>query len=479
MTTPRFDTLLWLAATAFCTAPAIAQCTTQWRTDGPFATTGQQVWSVASWDADGAGPLAAAPVVGRGSGGSGSIQRWDVGTNSWVTLGSTNGRPLCLLAAQNGDLLVGGDFTTVNGVAVARLARWSGGSWSSVGGGVTFSTLQASVQALAELPGGAIAVAGFFNQAGGVPAASLARWDGGSWSTFGSGANGDVRSLVLAADGSLVAGGSFSQMGGVPASRVARWNGSTWSALGSGLSSTVRDLCVRADGALVAASIDTFVWNGTTWTLLAGNPDYQIAVVPLPNGDLISGGLVTTLRRWNGTSWSAIGPGTSGFCNDLMVLPGGDVLVGGQFQDGASALSPLQALTTTCPASAAPLGDGCLGQIEARSLPWAGSVLTTRGTGLPEGSLVAAVFGLSTMAETLDQLFPFGVSGCSALVTPDVYGLLSPVDGIAVATVSLPNDPAVAGVLLFEQWVALAQSEPGVFTAATSTNALQFTLGAF
>lgn len=479
MTMPRLDVLLWLAATALCSAPATAQCTTQWRTDGPFATAGQQVWSIASWDADGAGPLAAAPVVGRGSGSSGSIERWDAGTGSWVTLGTMNGRPLCLLAAQNGDLIVGGSFTTVNGVAVARLARWSGGSWSSVGGGVTFSTLQAYVYALAELPSGELAVAGFFNQAGSVSAASVARWDGAAWSTFGSGANGDVRSLVLAPDGSLVAGGSFSQMGGVPASRVARWDGSTWSALGSGLSSTVRDLCVRADGALVAASVDTFVWNGTTWTLLAGNPDYQIVVVPLPNGDLISGGLVTTLRRWNGTSWTAIGPGTSGFCNDLMVLPSGDVLVGGQFQNGPTALSPLQALTTTCPASVAPLGDGCLGQIEATSLPWAGGVLTTRGTGLPEGSLVAAVFGLSTMAETLDQLFSFGVPGCSALVTPDVYGFLSLVDGQAVASVQLPNDPAVAGVHLFEQWVALAQSSPGVFTAATSTNALQFTLGAF
>lgn len=479
MTKPRLDVLLWLAATAICSAPAIAQCTTPWRNDGPFATTGQQVWSIASWDADGEGPLTAAPVVGRGSGSSGSIERWDAGTSSWVTLGTTNGRPLCLLAARNGDLIVGGSFTSVNGVAVSRLARWSGGSWSSVGGGVTFSTLQAYVYALAELPGGELAVGGFFNQAGGVPAASVARWDGAAWSTFGSGANGDVRSLVLAPDGSLVAGGSFTQMGGVPANRVARWNGSTWSSLGGGLSSTVRDLCVRADGALVAASIDTFVWNGTAWTMLAGNPDYQIVVVPLPNGDLLSGGLVTTLRRWNGTSWTAIGPGTSGFCNDSMVLPNGDVLVGGQFQDGPTALSPLQALTTTCPASSAPLGAGCLGQIEARTLPWVGGALTTRGTGLPEGSLVAAVFGLSTMAQTLDQLFPFGVPGCSALVTPDVYGLLSPVDGTAVVTLQLPAEPAIVGVQLFEQWVALAQAAPFVFTAATSTNALQFTLGAF
>jgi len=479
MTKPRLDVLLRLAATAICSASAIAQCTTQWRTDGPFATTGQQVWSIASWDADGAGPLAAAPVVGRGVGSSGSIERWDAGTGSWVMLGATNGRPLCLLAAQNGDLLVGGSFTTVNGVAVSRLARWSGGSWSSVGGGVTFSSLQAYVYALAELPSGDLAVAGFFNQAGGVSAASVARWDGASWSTFGSGANGDVRSLVLAPDGSLVAGGSFSQMGGVTANRVARWDGSTWSNLGSGLPSTVRDLCVRADGALVAVNSDTFVWNGSTWTMLAGNPDYQVVVVPLPNGDLISGGLVTTLRRWNGTNWTTIGPGTSGFCNDLMVLPNGDVLVGGQFQDGPTAASPLQALTTTCPASAAPLGDGCLGQIEALSLPWAGSMLTTRGIGLPEGSLVAAVFGLSTMAHTLDQLFSFGVPGCSALVTPDVHVLLSPVDGVGVASVPLPKHPSVAGVQLFEQWLALAQSSPGVFTAATSTNALQFTLGVF
>ncbi|MEZ6038753.1 MAG: hypothetical protein R3F29_14820 [Planctomycetota bacterium] len=459
--------------------PVAAQCSTQWRTDGPFNTVSAQVWSMAAWDADGAGPLTAQIVAGRGSGGSGAVVQWDEQSASWTTLGITNGRPLCMLAASNGDLLVGGEFTTINGVTVNRLARFDGTTWSSVGGGVTFSTFAAYVYALTELPNGDFVVGGFFTAAGGNAISHIARWDGANWSSFGTGANGDVRAFAQLPGGDLIAGGSFSQMGGVMASKVARWNGSAWSPLGSGLPITVRDFAVRADGSLIAANADTYVWDGTTWSLVAGNLDYQTSVVALPDGDIVTGGISGSLKRFDATTWTPIGPATAGACNDLLVLPDGDVAAAGQFFGaGGAALPSVMGLTTTCEASVADLGGACQGAITA-SLPWAGGVVETVGSGLPASSIVVVVHGFSPVSVGLDAVFATGVPGCVLQAAPDVLGVLLPNGSSASSTLALPDNPAVAGVQLREQWVTFELTPTFDFGPIRATNTLNFTVGAF
>jgi hypothetical protein len=62
----------------------------------------------------------------------------------------------------------------------------------------------------------------------------VARWDGASWSSLGSGLDGTVRALAVFDDGSgaaLYATGTFTTAGGVPANNIARWDGASWSAL--------------------------------------------------------------------------------------------------------------------------------------------------------------------------------------------------------------------------------------------------------
>ena len=71
-----------------------------------------------------------------------------------------------------------------------------------------------------------------------------------------AGAVNDVGALALLPNGDLVAGGGFNTAGGVPASRIARWDGTTWSPFGSGLPGSVSSLTVTPAGELVASDCD-------------------------------------------------------------------------------------------------------------------------------------------------------------------------------------------------------------------------------
>ncbi len=65
------------------------------------------------------------------------------------------------------------------------------------------------VEALLTLTNGDLIVGGLFTSAGGVSAKNIARWNGASWSAMAAGNNGWVHSLATLPNGDLVAGGSF------------------------------------------------------------------------------------------------------------------------------------------------------------------------------------------------------------------------------------------------------------------------------
>jgi hypothetical protein len=139
------------------------------------------------------------------------------------------------LAQWDGALLAVGYFTSINGVPLASVARYNGTSWSGVGGGA------GSTVHVACAYGDDLVIGGSFIAVGGVPAARIARWDGTAWWPLGQGLNGTVYALL--ADGPcLVAGGSFTQAGGLPAANVAVWDGERWWPLGSGTNGQVRAL---------------------------------------------------------------------------------------------------------------------------------------------------------------------------------------------------------------------------------------------
>ncbi len=267
-----------------------------------------------------------------------NIARWD--GSAWTSLGEAgaNGVQGWVFALEVFDdgrgraLYCGGDFLTAGGVPASGIAKWDGASWSALGADSS-NGVNDTIFALAAFDDGlgagpALCAGGAFTTAGGVEANRVARWNGSSWSSLGTGpANGIagiVRTLAHYDDGSgrgsiLVAGGDFTSAGGLPANRVAQWNGRSWLSLGTGASNgvtgTVRALATYDDG------------FGSGPALFVG-------------GDFIFAGGVPSGRiaRWNGDSWSSVGAGpaqgVSGPVRTFLVVnryAGSELYVGGDF----------------------------------------------------------------------------------------------------------------------------------------------------
>lgn len=342
---------------------ASAQCGSWVPGFGVPGMNGAGVNTAGAWDPDGAGPLPPSFVVaGAFTSMNGvtarNLAKFDPATNLWSGFGDV-GVPgvevvYTVASAPNGDLLVGGSITSVNSLAVGRIARFNGTTWFDLGGGVSGGT-PTSVRVILPLPNGDIIAGGRFTTAGAAPAANIARWNGTSWSALGSGTNGDVLSLARLPNGDIIAGGSFTSAAGVPnTSRIARWNGSSWSAMSNGSTSDVRALAVLADGTLIApvnfsGSNGLCRWTGSAWVNYSGGPitNTIYALAALPDGGFVVGGVFSgvgslsspTIVRRSGSAWAPMNSVASGGVFGLAFIPPNDLFAAGAFSsmDGSPA----------------------------------------------------------------------------------------------------------------------------------------------
>lgn len=320
--------------------------------------------------------------------------------------------PVHAIAVFQGDLYVGGNFSSAGGIAANNLARWDGERWWPVGAGGG-NGASAAVLALAVVEDD-LYIGGVFRALNGggvvVEADYVAGWDGSDWFTLGpaSGGNG-VDSYVYALAASpqgLVVGGNFTQASGVsgvtPANHVVLWDGVDWSALGSGggngVNDFVRGLAADVSGIYVGgyftaanAGVDVPAnrvarWNGSAWVALgsgSGNGvDDDVLTLALLDGELYVGGYfihanvgqpVSTNRvaRWNGSVWAALsgGSGGNGVNGIVSTLAAGEGVlhVGGAFSqvDFLGANTPANAIARWDGDGWATLGSGVLGQVWA------------------------------------------------------------------------------------------------------------------
>ncbi|MBU1694957.1 MAG: PKD domain-containing protein, partial [Verrucomicrobia bacterium] len=220
------------------------------------------------------------------------------------------------------------DFTNFPGVSPVpgypiahRIAKWTeAGGWETMGQGIvdTNGVDHGGVAAIKEGPNGEVFIGGTFMLAtsNGV-ARNIAKWNGSSWETMSSGVFGDrVYAFAVGPDGALYVGGDFTNAGGVTASRIAKatWNTNThawtWSSLGQGVSNGVNN---RVD-ALVFRGTNLYV--GGSFSRAGNKVAWRIA-------------------KWDGTSWSHVGPDSLAFSygGNVRALCSADdgLYVGGSF----------------------------------------------------------------------------------------------------------------------------------------------------
>ncbi len=441
---------------------------------------------------------------------------------------------LALSLAPNGDLVASGNFQ-FPGLGLRQIARRSGGVWSPIGSVLTGN------QFVHALPNGDV-VAGH--------ATALQRWDGSAWNAFGPAPPvpgiGGYNVVVGAPNGDVLVGGNFVMGGpGGPPASVARWDGATWSIVG-GFLGTVDRLAVAADGSIVAAGSlhaggnqhELARFDGTQWSTwdLAAGPHVMSAVLALPDGSVVvsaapvpfGGANASTVSRWNGGTWTPFGGAFTGLATGLLRLPDGDLVASGGFtaaggvparglarwngvawqplaggvgsgvnagvlatkmlangdlavgglftQAGGAPAANFAELTTTCPASRQSAGVGCGSVVLTADLPWIGSTWRATATGLPPVAVAFVVSGVTTTTLPLASVFATAQPGCTLHVQPDVVDLVLATAGKVSSQLAIPDVPTLVGAGFHHQVVSLALDAT---SAVTATDAVSVVAGSF
>ncbi|MFT7534097.1 MAG: hypothetical protein ACI85K_000042 [Hyphomicrobiaceae bacterium] len=485
------------------TAIATGQCTYSFPVNA-FAGGCDDAVSVAVFAPDG-DLIAGGRFLDAGGVAANRIARWN-GT-TWSTFGGgLDGEVVTLAALANGDVIAGGYFITSGGVATNCIARWDGTAWTSLGTGMTGAApFGCSVQSIAETANGDLIVGGFFTTAGGVAANNIARWNGSNWSALDTGLDGTVRAVLVRSNGQIVAGGGFATAGGVVVNHLASWNGSNWAAIGAGLGSFsgATSLAEDTNGAVyvggiflnaggIAASGIAQVYP--SWAALGTGTNLPVtSILPLPTGDLVVGGLFSQaggvsanrVARWDGSGWSALGGGTDDLVQGFALDSSGDVIAVGQFTNtSTSAAGRITRIVSSCAPQVVSIGAGCngtggLNELFATAAPLIGSTFKATGTGMASTSWVLAVSGLQQFAVPLSALLPQSFPGCTVFTDTVVSQLVFPVGGQAQTSLLFPIAPNSVGLSFYHQCVSLELDAQLNLTGISSTNALQVTIGTF
>jgi len=292
-----------------------------------------------------------------------NLAKWN--GSSWSAVApSPSGEVRALAVLPGGDIAVGGFFQTVGVMSANGVARLSAGGWYSYGVGP--GSTPAYVHALVTLPDGKLIAGGSFTNRADSKPSNIALWNGTTWTRIGGGLDGPVFHLQTLPDGNLLAGGTFATGSGLTLNNIAKWDGVNWSAMSGGImisptSEAVSRCAVQMPGneIFVGGKFDTAGdagvtscarWKDSTWSAmgsgLSGWYSRQVnALCPLPDGEMIVGGLFTgadgrvvnRIARWSSGRYSPLGTGftsASYYASVAAIVrtPNGDIVAGGNFE---------------------------------------------------------------------------------------------------------------------------------------------------
>lgn len=305
-------------------------------------------------------------------------------------------------SVPDGGILLGGSFSSVQGVKREKLARLNADGGldpsfdPSPDGTVTGIALQADAGLL---------VWGYFTKVGGVTRNRMARLeaDGTLDAAFDPNANDAILAAVAQPDGKIVIGGLFTAVGGLTRNRVARLNqdGTVDADFDPNCSSTVYSLALQPDGRILVGgqfgSIGNETHDGVARLNPDGTPDATFdasadaivrSIVLQADGRILLGGdfqQVSGVPRKRiarldpgGSLDLGFDPGASDVVHAIALQHDGAILVGGEFTTaGGVARNRITRLPNDTAATA------------TLALSSDGSIKWMRGGGAPEVEAVA------------------------------------------------------------------------------------------
>jgi uncharacterized delta-60 repeat protein len=179
-----------------------------------------------------------------------------------------------IVIQSDGKIIVGGNFTTFDGVTVNRIVRLnSDGTRDTTFTTNTGTGFSSNVSSIAIQSDGKIVTGGSFDTFNGTTVNYIARLnsDGTRDTSFttntGTAFSGIVNSIAIQSDGKIVIVGGFSTFNGVTSIRILRLNSdgtldTTFTTnIGTGFGNNVFSLAIQSDGKLVIGSMST-IFNG-------------------------------------------------------------------------------------------------------------------------------------------------------------------------------------------------------------------------
>lgn len=167
-----------------------------------------------------------------------NIAKWN-GSN-WISLGAGLGRTssssstylLDMAIGKDGEIFVGGDFTTAGNISSYRVAKWENNRWHSIP-----YFFGRTVESMAVDPNtGNLYAYGY----------KFGMWDGEVWSLLPENSliGGTMLDMEFDAIGNLFICGTISSLNGSPIGHILTWDGLNLRALGSGLGDSARALFI-------------------------------------------------------------------------------------------------------------------------------------------------------------------------------------------------------------------------------------------
>lgn len=186
----------------------------------------------------------------------------------------------------DGTILIGGDFTSVNGIARLYVARLLSNGTVDTNFDLSLSGPDGTVSAVAVQPDHKVIIGGAFLYVAGASRGGIARLnDNGTLDTAfapSSGCDSYVWAVAVQSNGRILAGGRFNNVNGEARSKIARFNSDgnldpafdSTAGAGAGTSDEIRAIQLQPDGKIVVAGKFTTFSNNSRYGVarLHGDP---------------------------------------------------------------------------------------------------------------------------------------------------------------------------------------------------------------